>query len=174
MGGDQRPGELLGWGPVHAELAGDLARSLPSWWCVLTGGDGAPQAVVPIRRRPPPTTPATAAAATAGGRRVGECWLGVDAEMLTFLSAMDRVGLIEPGWSRVLAEITASLQTARAGPPNGDPTARLPGAALRRWIHIRDRRCTFPGVRHEAPCIEGGARPPPLAVAAAGVKLGAA
>ncbi len=63
MGADQRPGEMLGWGPVHAELVGDLARSLPSWWCVLTGADGAPRAVVPIRRRPPPA-PGTATTTT--------------------------------------------------------------------------------------------------------------
>ena len=151
MGGDQRPGELLGWGPVHAELACDLARSLPSWWCVLTDEGGAPLAVVPIRRRPPPTAPATTpATAAVRGRRVGECWLEVTADMLKFLNTMDDIGMFEPGWSRVLAEITTSLQNAPTGPPNGDPTARLPGAALRRWIHIRDRRCSFPGCRAPA------------------------
>ncbi len=72
MGGDQRPGELLGWGPVHAELACDLALSLPSWWCVLTDEGGAPLAVVPIRRRP--RHPATDhGRQRAGGS--GECWL---------------------------------------------------------------------------------------------------
>ncbi len=70
--------------------------------------------------------------------------------MLTFLNTMDRIGMFDPGWSRVLAEITASLAAATTGPPNGDPTARLPGAALRRWIHIRDRRCSFPGCRAPA------------------------
>ncbi len=70
--------------------------------------------------------------------------------MLTFLNTMDEIGMFEPGWSRVLAEITTSLQNAPTGPPNGDPTARLPGAALRRWIHIRDRRCSFPGCRAPA------------------------
>ncbi len=149
MGGDERPGELLGWGPVHAELACDLARSLPSWWCVLTGEGGALLAVVPIRRRPPPTTPPHATS-SAPDRRKGECWLSVDADMLTFLNTMDRIGMFEPGWSRVLAEITTSLEAATTGPPNGDPTARLPGAALRRWIHIRDRRCSFPGCRAPA------------------------
>ena len=141
MGADQRPGELLGWGPVHAELAGDLARCLRSWWCVLTDRHGAPQAIVPIRRRP--TTVAEV-------RRAGEVWLQVDPDTLRFLTAMDRAGLVEPGWSRILAEITAGLDTAATGPPNGDPAARLPGAALRRWIHVRDRRCTFPGCRAPA------------------------
>ncbi len=70
--------------------------------------------------------------------------------MLKFINTMDHIGMFEPGWSRVLAEITTSLQNAQTGPPNGDPTARLPGAALRRWIHIRDRRCSFPGCRAPA------------------------
>ena len=150
MGGDQRPGELLGWGPVHAELACDLARSLPSWWCVLTSPDGAPLAVVPIRRRPPPAARATTSATAITGRRVGECWLEVTADMLNFLNTLDGIGMFESGWSRVLAEITTSLQNAQTGPPNSDPAARLPGAALRRWIHIRDRRCAFPGCRAPA------------------------
>ena len=37
--------------------------------------------------------------------------------------------------------------TGQAGPPNGDPADRQPNAALRRWIQLRDRRCTFPGCR---------------------------
>ena len=69
---------------------------------------------------------------------------------MRFVAAMARIGLIDPGWRPVLAEIIAKLDTAPTGPPNGDPTARLPGAALRRWIHIRDGRCTFPGCRAPA------------------------
>jgi hypothetical protein len=144
MGADQRPAELLGWGPVHAELACDLARSLRSWWVVLTGADGAPQAIVPIRRRP------TAAAAAAGVRRAGEVWLQIDPGGLRLLAAAARIGLVEPGWAAILAEITTRLEATPAGPPNADPAARLPGAALRRWIHIRDRRCQFPGCRAPA------------------------
>jgi hypothetical protein len=65
-----------------------------------------------------------------------------------------------------------------------DPTTGLPldvGRAhrlvphwIRRALHARDRGCRWPGVRHEALCIEGGERPPRLAVAAAGLKQGAA
>ncbi len=140
MGADQRPAELLGWGPIHAELAADIARSLRSWWCVLTDAAGSPQAIVPVYRR-----------ATGGGvRRAGEVWLQVDAEGLDFLRALDRIGLVDPGWSAILAEITTRLDGAATGPPNADPTARLPAAALRRWIHVRDRRCSFPGCRAPA------------------------
>jgi HNH endonuclease len=46
----------------------------------------------------------------------------------------------------VIAEI-ATTTRANLGPPNADPTARLPGAALRRWISVRDRTCVFPGCR---------------------------
>ena len=151
MGADQRPAELLGWGPVHAELAGDLARSLRSWWCVIAGADGAPQAIVPIRRRPTTTTDRSRGAA--GGaevRRAGEVWLQIDPDGLRLLTAAARAGLVEPGWAAILAEITTRLEATPTGPPNTDPAARLPGAALRRWIHIRDRRCVFPGCRAPA------------------------
>src|SRR5690606_26602146 len=47
-------------------------------------------------------------------------------------------------------DISARLAAAEHGPPNGDPNARLPAAALRRWIAVRDRRCVFPGCRAPA------------------------
>ena len=56
----------LGWGPVHAELAAELAMRLGSWWCVLVGEDGTPQAVIPVRRRPPPPEGRPAGQAVAG------------------------------------------------------------------------------------------------------------
>ncbi len=74
----------------------------------------------------------------------------MDEDSLELLTVADRAGLIDAGWARLLAEITASLETARIGPPNTNPAARLPGAALRRWIHIRDRRCSFAGCRAPA------------------------
>ncbi len=141
MGADQRPAELLGWGPVHAELACDLARSLRSWWCVLTGADGAPQAIVPIRRRPTAAVGcgvrvrcgcrSTRPGCACSPRRPGSAWSS-------------------PAGRRSWPRSPPGLASTPAGPPNTDPAARLPGAALRRWIHIRDRRCVFPGCRAPA------------------------
>ena len=163
---DRRPGELLGWGPVHAELARAIAAAdTCSWWCVRTGPDGAPQVIVPVRTRP---TDAKRAPARHRDRGVGR---GVDPGQRRHVdhtvrpgpagpstaapppaNAPGRDGLPDPGggWGRVFEEITTRLATTRAGPPNGDPTARLPGRALRRWIAVRDRRCPFPGCRMPA------------------------
>jgi len=148
-GWDRRPGELLGWGPVHAELARAIAAAdTLSWWCVRTGPDGTPQTIVPLRTRPAVPRPGAAAGVW------GEVWIQVTDPMWTTLqhrrAGLD--GLPDPGggWHRVLAEITTRLATTRAGPPNRDPTARLPGRALRRWIAVRDRRCPFPGCRTPA------------------------
>src|SRR5690606_7468040 len=66
-------------------------------------------------------------------------WLQVTQQTLDELAAHP-----PPGWNTVIDEITTSLATNPAGPPGGDPTARLPGAALRRWLHVRDRTCVFP------------------------------
>jgi hypothetical protein len=140
VGADQRPADLSGWGPVHAELAREIAMRLGSWWCVLTGDDGLPQAVVSIRRRPPD--------AKDEPRYPGEVWLHVDQGALRLLTA--GLGQYPPQWRAMLAEIAAKLDTATTGPPNGDRSARLPGADLRRWVHIRDGRCTFPGCRAPA------------------------
>ena len=136
-GADQRPAELLGWGAVHAELARTMAHAPgASWWYVLTGPDGAPQSIGRIRRRPDERPPGCR------GHRGLQVWLKVTKDTLDYLAQLRH----PPGWDRVLAEIIATAD-ANAGPPNGDPSARLPGAALRRWIQIRDRSCEFPGCR---------------------------
>jgi hypothetical protein len=144
-GFEHRPGDLLGWGPVHATLARDMAAHIGSWWCVLVDDDGSPQAIVPVRRRPVPPN-----GGPPGPRYPGEVWLYTTRDKLRRLTAAARIGLIHPSWAPVLAEITTNLDTTPTGPPNGDPTARLPGAALRRWIHLRDSQCVFPGCRAPA------------------------
>jgi hypothetical protein len=144
VGADRRPAELIGWGPVHAELARDLALSIGSWWCVLTDTDGAPLAILPIRRHPTIAAPR--------GRIPGEVWIQVTPDTLR---ALTQSADVDTAWSGVIAEITAKTCTARRGPPTGDQTARLPGAALRRWIHVRHRHCVFPGCR--APAHRGDA-----------------
>ena len=78
---------------------------------------------------------------------MGEVWIQVSDRMSSLLSQLPDPG---GGWRRVLDEITTRLATTRAGPPNADPTARLPGRALRRWIAVRDRRCPFPGCQMPA------------------------
>ncbi len=122
---------------MHAELARTIA-STPgaSWWYVLNDPGGAPLAVGQIRARPH--------GSAAGGRRYPglQVWLQVNQNTLDTLARQTH----PPGWDRVIAEITAKAETT-TGPPNGDPTARLPGAALRRWIAIRDRTCVHPGCR---------------------------
>ncbi len=136
-GADQRPADVIGWGAVHAALARTMAAAPgASWWSVLTDPGGAPLAVGPVRSRPH--------GRAAGGRGYPglQVWLQVNQATLDALARQEH----PPGWDRVIAEITAKAD-CNTGPPNGDPTARLPGAELRRWIHVRDRTCVFPGCR---------------------------
>ncbi|MCI0686157.1 MAG: 13E12 repeat family protein, partial [Sporichthyaceae bacterium] len=50
---DQRPGDLVGSGPVHAELARAMANTPgASWWYALTNPAGAPLAIGSVRSRP--------------------------------------------------------------------------------------------------------------------------
>ena len=136
-GADQRPGDLIGSGPVHAELARTIANTPgASWWYVLKNPDGSPLAIGQVRSRPDGPVP--------GGRGYPglQVWLQVTQATLDTLARQTH----PPGWSRVISEITAKAGI-NTGPPNGDPRARLPGAALRRWIHVRDNTCSFPGCR---------------------------
>jgi len=135
LGQDGKPAELLGWAPVHAEQARAIAAGHGggSWRYVITDGDGYPIVVGPLRRRP--TT-----SIRGPSRAVVE--LLVDRAGLLALAGRSD---LPDGWPAVIAEMTAGL--ARAGAPAGDPTARGPRAALRRWIRARDRTCVHPFCR---------------------------
>lgn len=107
---------------------------------------------------------------------------------LSTLAELDNDPALIPGFGPVIADIARQVAHDQNANPawkwsvtddNGEllhhgHTRRRPNATEDAFVRARDRSCRAPGVRHEAPCIEGGARPPPLAVAAAGVKLGAA
>ncbi len=135
-GADQRPGELIGWGPVHAELARTIAATPgASWWYVLTDG-ATPLAIGQVRARP------AGVLRRRCGDRGPEVWLQVTREGLNALAEQD----LPPGWTEILAEIRGKAETD-PGPPKGDRRKRLPGAALRRWIAVRDKTCVFPGCR---------------------------
>ena len=125
---DARPGELIGHGPVHAELARSIAAaSGASWWYVVTGVDGTQLANGQVRSGP---RRAVRPAAAKPRRRSG---CGSTATLRALAQRCH-----PPGWQEVITEITIKAE-ADAGPPNGDPSARLPGTLLRRWLQVRDR-----------------------------------
>ncbi len=136
---DSRPGELLGWGMLHADLARRVcAAAAASWWYALTDREGNPLQVGPIRARPT----SQLSRPSAGRYRAIEVWLQFTREEI------DRLIHAPPqGWARLLADLARQLSRGAGGPPNGDPRDRLPSAPLRRWLHVRDRRCVFPGCR---------------------------
>src|SRR5690606_5334640 len=124
---------------LHRSL--DTSRTIATtpgarWWYVLANPDGSPAAIGRIRTRPNPATVLqdadvdTVTGMPRRGRRPLEVWLQVTHDTLAELAAQP-----PPGWQPVLDEITTALATKPGGPPNGNPTARLPGAALRRWLH---------------------------------------
>ena len=138
---DRHTSQLLGWGPLHAELARTIS-STPhaSWWYVLVEADGTPLDVGPIRRRPRrPWAPGPA-----------PHYRDVDVEIWLQVTRDDLARLLDqppPGWGPLLTNLAHRIANRPGAPPNGDPTDRLPNAALRRWIYIRDQRCVFPGCR---------------------------
>jgi hypothetical protein len=136
---DRRPGELLGFGFVHAELARRIsAANSASWHYALVEPDGTPIAIGPILRRP---TQPWAEGSIPDYRHL-EVWLQVTPDELARLTHDP-----PPGWRTILVNVARHIAEHPVGAPNASATARLPGAPLRRGIGIRDRRCVFPGCR---------------------------
>lgn len=141
LGLDDCPGELAGWGPVHAELTRDLVRAHAGgqWRFALTDDGGQLLHAGITRRRP------TGWART---RSAGVVELQAPAAVLDLL-ADEQLG----EWTGVVADLRhhATDQASHGAARFADDAGRrLPGAVLRRYVKIRDRCCRFPTCRAPA------------------------
>jgi hypothetical protein len=141
LGHDHYPAELAGWGPVHAELARELASTLgrAQWRFAITDERGYP-IHCGITRARPTATPTRAARC----RAIVE--LQVPATTLQALAGDSTVG----EWAGVVADLVRQLTQDGSGQAWDDPARRTPGAVLRRYLEIRDRYCVMIGCRAPA------------------------
>jgi hypothetical protein len=156
---DDFPGELAGWGPIHAHLARRLVKRQVSgeWRFAVCDEDGHllyagitghrpggwPRG--PAGRSKPGSRPGEASVRRAGGNGIVE--LQIPLSLLRRWQAdLPALG----AWAWVIADIARQLETARVPEKDHDPRRRFARAGLRRWIQIRDRVCTAPGCRAPA------------------------
>ncbi|MGH3896779.1 MAG: DUF222 domain-containing protein, partial [Pseudonocardiaceae bacterium] len=144
LGLDQYPAELAGWGFVHAELARDLATTLggAQWRFAATDEDGQLTHCGITRARPLGTLTRSATC-----RAIVE--LQVTSTALRDLAA-DPTTLGD--WTGVVADVAHQLahDSLDGGRYDAGADRRAPGAALRRYLEIRDRYCTMIGCRAPA------------------------
>ena len=144
LGRDQYPGEIAGWGPVHAGLARDLIPTLArgQWRYAITDPRGHLLGAGLTRTRP-------TSRPTGAGRTRDIVELQIPAALLDELTR-DTTG---PGpWAAVITDLARQHATAEADTERfaADAGRRHPGAALRRHLQIRDRACAGPGCRAPA------------------------
>ena len=167
LGWTQAPGDIPGYGPVDAEdsrtLAGQLAASPASRWCVtLTGPGGHPVAHACARHgpgpsgAPPPHPPRPPCPATASPRPPASPVprpRASPASPIPGQRASPDPGSPAspatpvPDWLRGLTFIT--LQTGTCTHPRESRGYR-PSPSLRHLIQIRNPACTGPGCRRPA------------------------
>ncbi len=149
LGRDQYPAEIAGWGPAHAELAREMIPTLAraEWRFAITDDRGHLCHAGTTRARPSGSPRET-------GRSGDVVELQVPASLLGALSAGDDA---DTGpWAPVIADLarqhTDLEQSARTSddPFAADTRRRHPGAAQRRHLQVRDRRCIGPGCRTPA------------------------
>ncbi|MGH3806329.1 MAG: HNH endonuclease signature motif containing protein, partial [Pseudonocardiaceae bacterium] len=144
LGRDQYPAELAGWGPLHAELARDLAVTLggAQWRFAVTDKDGQLISCGVTRARPV-TIPTRSVAC----RAIVE--LQVPA---TALRALVLDPTTPADWANVVTDLFCQPDHDTAGHSGycADADRRAPGAALRRYLEIRDRYCIMIGCRAPA------------------------
>jgi hypothetical protein len=138
---DRLPAELAGWGPVHAELARHLAKEMGTaqWRYVLTDAGGRACRTGLLRARPGDVY--------ARGPRSG-CVVELQVPITLLAELLSTAA--PAGWETVLAELARHLRGARIEPSCEHADQRFPGAALRRYLEVRDRHCMGPGCRAPA------------------------
>ncbi len=144
LGRDQYPAELAGWGPMHAELARDLARDLggAQWRFAITDEDGQ-LTHCGITRARPTATPA----------RSGACRAIVELQVpATTLRDLATDPTTPADWTAVVTDLTRQLDhdTPTDSRYGADADRRAPGAGLGRYLEIRDRYCIMIGCRAPA------------------------
>jgi hypothetical protein len=141
LGRDQYPAELAGWGPVHAELARNLATALGSaqWRFAITDESGQLRHCGITQARPI-GIPA----------RMAPCRATVElAVPLATLRLLGEQCTELGGWAAVLTDLLQQLDRVPAD-QDRDSHRRTPGAALRRYLQARDRSCIMIGCRAPA------------------------
>jgi hypothetical protein len=142
---DQHPGEIAGWGPVHAELARTLIPLMlrAEWRFAIVDEHGQPACAGITQARPAGTS-------RVAGRSRDTVELQIPATLLDTVAGGDT----DTGaWTPVIADLAhqhvSFRQASRTGtdPFAGDANRRLPGAAQRRYLQLRDRRCIGPHCR---------------------------
>ena len=161
LGWTQSPGDVPGYGPVDADdsrtLAGQLAQSPASRWCVtLTGAGGRPAAHACARHGPgpsgapppPPHPPPPPSPASPIPRPRASPSPGPPASPGRPIPRPPATPATPvPDWLRGLAFTT--LQTGTCTHPR-ESRGYQPSPALRHLIQIRNPACTSPGCRHPA------------------------
>ncbi len=141
LGHDQYPAELAGWGPVHAELARELATALggAQWRFAITDEQGYLHHCGITQGRP-----------TGIPTRIAACRAIVElAVPLTTLRTLgDQRGELG-AWAHVVTDLLHQLNRGTAD-QDRDSHRRGPGAALRRYLQARDRSCIMIGCRAPA------------------------
>ena len=172
LGHDDHPGEIAGLGPVPASHARDVVarQRRAEWRWVLTDTDGRLLDDGITRRRPtglsttgPPggivelhvpahTLPklaqqATGALAGAPDGQPAATWAPVIADIARHHANRDKPHPNKPHRNKPHRN-TPHRNTPERPELDAHPDDRLPRAALRRHIHIRDRTCVGVGCRH--------------------------
>jgi hypothetical protein len=141
LGRDEYPGELAGWGPVHAELARDLAIKADrgQWRFAITDEQGQLLHCGITRARASGTPTHIAAYRAILELQVPAATLRALGEHPTELGA----------GAQVVTDLLHQLDR-RSTDRDLDTHRRTPGAALRRYLETRDRSCIMIGCRAPA------------------------
>lgn len=170
LGVNDHPGELAGYGYFPAVAARRLVLQMLAgqWRYVICTPAGLPIGTGLIRARP--------SVDGSSVRRDPRCGLVEIQLSIEELHTLQEAAIGEhAAWQQVLDEINrhtaghdrvggdppaTSTGTERAGPKRAGPerpgadsrddARRFPGAALRRWVQVRDRSCVFPLCRAPA------------------------
>jgi hypothetical protein len=165
LGIDEHPGQIPPWGYLPAAHARHLVAGMhpAEWRYLFCDPTGRPTSGGLLRARP--TTTSSSNDSGGGGPVRRDPRRGGIVEIAVPASHLARIATAQPPtspWRPVLIELarhaehpgrdpnTDNTSTDTDDTDSGDAGRRTPGAALRRWIQLRDRECVHPCCRAPA------------------------